>query len=250
MTTDYAYHGEIAKLLRFESSRSEPGKLISLADYAGRMQKEQKDIYYINGPNRAAIEAGPYIEAFKKQDIEVIYTLEPIDDFVLSHLGEFDGKKLVSADRADLDLPKVEETSAGGNQDAEPPLAAEVVESLTKWMKDTLGARVKEVIASKRLVDSPAIIVNPNGYMTSTMERVLYAASKEAIELGNKNLEINMHHPLIKQLAALRDTDEDFAKNVVEQIFDNALIQAGLIVDAPTMVERSYRILTRALQGR
>jgi len=250
MTTDYEYHGEIAKLLRFESSKSEPGTLISLADYAGRMQEEQKDIYYINGPNRAAIEAGPYIEAFKKQDIEVIYTLEPIDDFVLSHLGEFDGKKLLSADRADLDLPKTEDTPAGGEQDAEPPLATEAVESLTKWMKDTLGVRVKEVIASKRLVDSPAIIVNPNGYMTSTMERVLHAASKEAIELGNKNLEINAHHPLIKQLAALRDADEDFAKNVAEQIFDNALIQAGLIVDAPTMVERSYKILMRALQGK
>ena len=250
MTTDYAYHGEIAKLLRFESSKSDPGKLISLADYAGRMQEGQKDIYYINGPSRAAIEAGPYVEAFKKQDIEVIYTLEPIDDFVLSHLGEFDGKKLVSADRADLELPKTEETPAGGDQEAEPPLAAAEVESLTKWMKETLDGKVKEVIASKRLVDSPAIIVNPNGYMTSTMERVLHAASKEVIELSNKNLEINTHHPLIKQLAALRNTDEDFAKNVAEQIFDNALIQAGLIVDAPTMVERSYRILTRALQGK
>jgi len=248
MTTDYAYHSEIAKLLRFESSKSDAGKVISLADYAGRMQEGQKDIYYINGPHRAAIEAGPYVEAFKKQDIEVIYTLEPIDDFVLSHLVEFDGKKLISADRADLDLPKMEEEPAGGEKEAEPPMAATEVESLTKWIKETLGERVKEVIASKRLVDSPAIIVNPNGYMTSTMERVLHAASKEAIELGNKNLEINTHHSLIKQLAALRDTDEDFAKNVAEQIFDNALIQAGLIVDAPTMVERSYRILTRALQ--
>ncbi len=250
MTTDYEYHAEIAKLLRFESSKSEPGKLISLADYVERMGQEQKEIYYINGPSRAAIEAGPYIEAFKKQDIEVIYTLEPIDDFVMSHLGEFDGKKLVSADRADLDLPAADASETAADQDAEPPLAAGDVESLTKWLKDTLGARVKEVIVSKRLVDSPAIIVNPDGYMTSTMERVLHAASKENIELGNKNLEINTHHTLIKQLAALRDKDEDFAKSVAEQIFDNALIQAGLIVDAPTMVERNYRILARALQNK
>jgi molecular chaperone HtpG len=250
MTTDYEYHAEIAKLLRFESSKSEPGKLISLADYVERMGQEQKEIYYINGPNRLAIEAGPYIEAFKKQEIEVIYTLEPIDDFVMSHLGEFDGKKLVSADRADLTLPAAEGSETAADQDAEPPLAAGDVESLTKWLKDTLGARVKEVIASKRLVDSPAIIVNPDGYMTSTMERVLHAASKENIELGNKNLEINTHHVLIKQLAALRDKDEDFAKSVAEQIFDNALIQAGLIVDAPTMVERSYRILARVLQDK
>jgi molecular chaperone HtpG len=250
MTSDYEYHGEIAKLLRFESSRSESGKLISLADYVERMGQEQKEIYYINGPSREAIEAGPYIEAFKKQDIEVIYTLEPIDDFVMSHLGEYDTKKLVSADRADLDLPTAEGSEAAAEQDTEPALADGDVESLTKWLKETLGARVKEVIASKRLVDSPAIVVNPDGYMTSTMERVLHAANKENIELGNKNLEINTHHTLIKQLAALRDTDEDFAKSVAEQVFDNALIQAGLIVDAPTMVERSYRILARALQDR
>jgi molecular chaperone HtpG len=250
MTSDYEYHGEIAKLLRFESSRSESGKLISLADYVERMGQEQKEIYYINGPSREAIEAGPYIEAFKKQDIEVIYTLEPIDDFVMSHLGEYDTKKLVSADRADLDLPTADGSEAAAEQDTEPALADGDVESLTKWLKETLGARVKEVIASKRLVDSPAIVVNPDGYMTSTMERVLHAANKENIELGNKNLEINTHHTLIKQLAALRDTDEDFAKSVAEQVFDNALIQAGLIVDAPTMVERSYRILARALQDR
>jgi molecular chaperone HtpG len=247
MTTEYDYHSEIAKLLRFESSKSEPGKLISLAEYVERMPEDQKEIYYINGPSRKAIETGPYTEAFRKQDLEVIYTLEPIDDFVLSHLGEFEGKKLVSADRADLELPKTESTPAEEKEKDEQGLDADAVSSLTTWFKKALGSRVKEVIDSKRLVDSPAIIVNPDGYMTSTMERVLHAANKETVGHGNKNLEINTHHPLIKQLASLKENDEDFAASVAEQIFDNALIQAGLLVDAPSMVERSYRILERAL---
>ena len=249
-TSDYAYRDEIAKLLRFESSKSEPSQTVSLADYVERMADGQKEIYYINGPSRTAIESGPYVETFKKRDIEIIYTLEPIDDFVMNHLGEFDGKKLVSADRGDLDLSEIKSTEEEKKKDAEPQLETEVVESLTKWIKNSLGERVKEVIVSSRLVDSPAIVVNPDGYMTSTMERVMQAAQMEKGEaitdVGNKNLEINTAHPLIKQLSMLRATDEEFAKNVVQQIFDNALIQAGLMVDPRQMVERSYRILERA----
>jgi HSP90 family molecular chaperone len=108
-TSDYEFQKELAKLVRFESSKSETGKPVGLADYLLRMHPDQEEIYYINGANRAAIEAGPYVEMFRKKDIEIIYTMEPIDDFVLSHLGEFEGKKLVSADRADLSLAKDEE---------------------------------------------------------------------------------------------------------------------------------------------
>jgi molecular chaperone HtpG len=252
-TSDYAYRDEIAKLLRFESSKSEADKLISLAEYVERMAEGQKEIYYINGPSRAAAESGPYAEAFKKRDIEIIYTLEPIDDFVMNHLGEFDSKKLVSADRADLDLSEIKSAGEAEEEEAESSLEPEVIKSLTGWIKEALGGRVKEVIASKRLVDSPAIIVNPDGYMTSTMERVMQAARLEKgeplQEPGNKNLEINIGHPLIKQLSLLRGTDDEFAKNVIEQVFDNALIQAGLMVDPRKMVERSYKILERATKG-
>jgi len=252
-TIDYAYRDEIAKLLRFESSKSEAGKLISLADYVERMAEGQNEIYYINGPSRSAAEAGPYVEAFKKRNIEIIYTLEPIDDFVMNHLGEFAGKKLVSADRADLDLSAIKSIEGAEEKETEPSLEPEVVKSLTDWIKEALGGRVKEVIVSKRLVDSPAIIVNPDGYMTSTMERVMQAARLEKgeplQELGNKNLEINTGHPLIRQLSLLRGTDEEFARSVIEQVFDNALIQAGLMVDPRKMVERSYKILERATKG-
>jgi HSP90 family molecular chaperone len=247
VVADFSHRTELAKLLRFESSKTEPGKASSLADYLTRMQDGQKDIFYINGPSREAIEAGPYIEAFRRRQLEIIYTLEPIDDFVFSHLADFEGKKLISADRGDIELP---EPAAPAEEDetTEAALEKEITISLTRWMKEVLGAKVKEVQESKRLEDSPAIIVNPDGFLTSSMERVMRAAgqSQGLQEFGAKNLEINSRHPLIKNLATLREKDEPFARTVVEQIFDNALIQAGLVVDSRQMVERNYRILERS----
>jgi len=251
-TSDYEYQKELGKLLRFESSKSEEGKPVSLADYILRMGADQDTIYYINGPSRAAIEAGPYVEMFKKRDVEIIYTMEPIDDFVLSHLGEFDGKKLVSADRADLDLGESEDAEDQGEGEGDQKLDEQSTDSLVGWLKETLKEQVAEVIVSKRLVDAPAMIVNPDGYMTSSMERVL-AASRAEKGLGfgtdsKKNLEINPKNPIIKKLAELQQSDADFAADVALQIYDNAMIQAGLVVDPLVMVERNYKILGRALQ--
>ena len=244
-TSDFTHRDAIAKLLRFESSATKAGELTSLAEYVERMGDKQKEIYYINGQSREAIESGPYLDAFRRQDIEIIYTLEPIDDFVLSHLGEFDGKKLVSADRADLELP---DGDAAADDEIGEPLDKNVTSSLTKWMKKVLGDQVKEVKESKRLVDSPAIILNPDGFVTSAMERVMKAAGPDGPQsYGSKNLEINTRHPLIKGLADLRARDEDLARAVAEQIFDNAMIQAGLAVDPRALVERNYRILAETV---
>lgn len=248
ITSDYEFKDELGKLVRFESSKSEAGKPISLADYVLRMAPDQEEIYYINAPSREAAQAGPYTEMFKKNDIEIIYTLEPIDDFVLNHLGEFDGKKLVSADRADLKLPEGEEAADEGEKTEKK----EQQKGFFDWVKEVLGERVADVIESKRLVDSPAMIVNQDGYMTSTMERVLSAAKHENPMLGaeksKKNLELNMKNPLVINLVELKGKEEDFAKEIVEQIYDNAMLQAGLNVDPLSMVERSYRILSKAVQ--
>ncbi len=251
ITSDYEFQKELGKLVRFESSRSEQDKPISLAAYVERMKEGQEAIYYINGPSRAAIEAGPYVEMFTKKDIEILYTLEPIDDFVLSHLAEFDGKKLVSADRADLDLGK-----GGASEDkdeAESQEAGQMEQGakavLVSWLKQTLGDKVADVVESKRLAHAPAMIVNPDGYMTSSMERVMAASRREkglAPTSSKKNLEINTASPLIKQLAELQKSDELFAAEVAAQIYDNAMIQAGLVVDPLAMVERNYKILNRA----
>jgi HSP90 family molecular chaperone len=251
ITSDYDFQKELGRLVRFESSKSEAGKPIGLADYVLRMRPDQEQIYYINGPSRAAIEAGPYTEMFRKNDIEILYTMEPIDDFVLSHLGEFDGKKLVSADRADLSIPKGSEGEDVDTPSKESTLDKDAKEGLISWLKKTLAEKVADVIESKRLVDSPAMIVNPDSYMTSTMERVLAASrlEKGALhERTKKNLEINLASPLITRLSELVKTDEAFAGEVAQQIFDNAMIQAGLLVDPLEMVERNYRILNRVVK--
>ncbi|TKB12129.1 molecular chaperone HtpG [Desulforhopalus sp. IMCC35007] len=252
-TSDYEYQKEIGKLLRFESSKSEAGKPVSLADYVLRMNPDQEEIYFINGPNRASIEAGPYVEMFKQKDIEILYTLEPIDDFVLNHLGEFDGKKLKSADGADLSLAKDSDEENKEKNSDEEKQAGEDMETLTKWMQEVLADHVSEVSVSKRLVDSPAMIVNPDSYMTSSMERIMAASRKEqgfpGMEKSKKKLEINPKNNLIIKLAELHKTDADFAAQVAQQIHDNAMIQAGLVVDPLEMVERNYKILSRVVEN-
>jgi TNF receptor-associated protein 1 len=249
VTTDFEYREQLGELLFFDSSKSEDGSLTSLADYVGRMKEGQDKIYYINGPSRQALEMGPYVEMFNKRDIEIIYTLEPIDDFVLNHLGEFDGKKLVSADRADLKLPESttpDEKETNEDEKGEK-LDTDQITSLCTWLKEILGDRINEALPSNRLVDSPAMIVNSDGYLTSSMERVLQASAQEEQMAmgGKKNMEINTKSSLIKKLSALRKSDADLAGDVAEQIFDNAMIQAGLLVDSQKMVSRNYRILEK-----
>ena len=249
VTSDFEYRNELGKLLRFESSASDPGVMISLDEYISRMREGQDKIYYINGPSRVAVEYGPYVEMFKKRGVEIFYTLEPIDDFVLNHLGEYEGKKLVSADRADLSLPEsTDAASEPAAAESGAALDSDAVKKLCAWMKEILGDRIQEVKASSRLVDSPAMIVNVDGFMTSSMERLLKASGQnEAFGMGmKKDMEINTTSLLIKKLAHLHSSDPAFASDLVEQMFDNAMIQAGLLVNPMDMVQRNYRILERA----
>ena len=250
LTSDFEFQKELGKLIRFESSKSKDGTPIGLADYVLRMSPDQEEIYYINGPSRAAIEAGPYIEMFRRKDIEILYTMEPIDDFVLSHLAEFDGKKLVSADRADLSLKGGNESADDEQKEREEKLDDKKSKDLVEWLKKTLGDKVADVSVSTRLVDLPAMIVNPDGFMTSSMERVMAAGRHEkgaAHEISKKNLEINTASDLIVKLSDLISEDAVFAAEVASQIYDNAMIQAGLTVDPLEMVERNYRILGKAV---
>ncbi len=245
ITTDFEFQKELGKLLRFESSATEPGELTSLDAYIERMKDGQDSIYYINGPGRAALEHGPYVEMFKKRGVEIIYTLEPIDDFVLNHLGEYEGNKLVSADRADLRLPAGEGEEEKKSEQQGERLDQDTVADLCTFFKETLGDKIQEVKASDRLVDSPAMIVNVDGYMTSSMERIMQAQGGEAAMTGKKELQINPASPLMKKLAAVKEKQADFAADIARQIFDNAMIQAGLLVDSQEMVSRNYRILEK-----
>ena len=242
--SDFNHRKELAKLLRFESSAAPAGELVSLADYVGRLKEGQKYIYYMNGPSREVIEAGPYLEAFRARDIEVLYTHEPIDDFVFTHLGEYDEKKLVSADQAELELPgKVDE-----GEQANESLDSAQIADLTVWFKETLGDQVAEVRESARLVDSPVILINLDENMTSSMQRVMQMVNQNMGVEGRKALEINPRHSLIKGLATLREKDAEFAKTAALQIYDNALIASGMMVDPRGMVDRLNRILERAVK--
>lgn len=238
--TDFSHRDDVAKLLRFESSKSEPGKMVSLPDYIDRMKEGQEEIYFINGPTRASIEAGPYLEAFRAADLEVLYTNEPVDDFALSNLAEFEGKRLVSADAAELNIP-------APSKDGVESLSYDQIRDLTGWLKEVLGDKVSEVRESSRLVESPAIVLDLDGMMTGSMQRFMQTLNGELGEMGRKVLEINPGHALIKRLLTLREEDEALAGIVAEQVLDNALIAAGLVQDPRLMVDRIYRIMEQSL---
>jgi molecular chaperone HtpG len=233
---DFTHKEQITKLLRFESSLTEKGKTTSLADYVTRMGSEQKEIYYLVGPNRAAIECGPYLEGFKARNLEVLFCYESVDEYVMNNVREFDGKKLTAADHADVklaDLPK-----------PEGALSEDDTKKLTTWLKDTLGERVAEVKASDRLVDSPALALNADKFMSPHMRRMMKAMNKDGGESPLRvNLEINPRSAVMKRLFETHTSAPDRAKLVAEQILDNALISAGLLDDATPMVARLYKLL-------
>lgn len=246
VTADFENRTDLARLLRYRSSATEGDAYTSLDEYIGRMREDQKEIYYINGRSREAIESGPYVGAFRNRGIEVLYLFEPVDDFVMASLGEYDGKKLVSADSADIEL-----SESDTDNDMKKELSDDDVKNLAEWMKDTIGERVQDVRESHRLMDRPAIVVNPDSGLTTTMQKVMKAAGRDFGMNSEKILEINPNHPLIVTLKKLRDGDADkgFLQTCVLQIFDSALAEAGLLDDPREMVDRIYGIMSRALEG-
>ena len=236
---DYTHKDELVKLLRFESSLTEKGKTTSLADYVTRMGADQKEIYFLLGPSRAAIEAGPYLEGFKARNLEVLFCYESVDEYVMSNVREFDGKKLIAADHADVKLADAPKPPA-----AEGDLSEADAKSLAEWLKTTLGDRVEEVKASDRLVDSPALAVNADKFMSPQMRRMMKAMNKDGADAPVKvNLEINPRHAVIKHLAAAKTASPEKAALIAEQILDNSLISAGLFEDPSKMVARLYKLL-------
>ena len=233
---DFTHKDQLMKLLRFESSLTEKGKTTSLADYVTRMGSEQKEIYYLVGPNRAAIESGPYLEGFKARNLEVVFCYEAVDEYVMNNVREFDGKKLTAADHADVklaDLPKPE----GALSEAD-------TKTLSTWLKETLGERVAEVKASDRLVDSPVLALNADKFMSPHMRRMMKAMNRDGADSPLRvNLEINPRHAVIKRLFDTRTANPDRAKLVAEQLLDNALIGAGLLDDPTSMVARLNKLL-------
>jgi len=241
--TDMDNREKIAKLLRFESTVTEAGQYTTFAEYVERMKEEQKGIYYLTGPSRAVIESGPYLEAFKANGLEVLFLTEQVDELVMNHLNEFDGKKLESADSAELEL---EDVAPGEGE----PLDDGRFEGLAQWLKESLGSAVAEVKKSTRLVDSPMAALNADKFMTPGMRQMMRQMNpNQAEDPVRVHLDLNPRHDLIKNLDALRDNDADLAKLVAEQLRDNALVAAGYMEDPRPMVNRMNDLLTRIAKG-
>lgn len=243
IAADFKNRDQLAKLLRYESSAAEKGNFTTLDEYISRMKEDQKEIYYLYSPNRETLEAGPHLEAFKARGLEVLYLYEPVDEFVMTSLKQYGEKDIISADNADIQL---DEVSPESREDAIPE---DVANALCEWIKEELGESVNEVKISKRLVDSPAIALNADKFMTPSMRRMMKAMKKDVDLKNTVNLEINPGHKLIKNLASLKDKDSETAKLVAEQIFDNALISAGFLEDPRAMVSRVYQILERVTES-
>ncbi len=239
VATDYTHREGLGKLLRYETSTTKKGELTSLSAYVTRMGAEQKEIYYLLAPNREAAEASPYYEVFLSRGTEVVFMYDPWDEFVMEHLHTFEGKTLKAAEKADLGLEKTEGESLSEADGA----------ALAKWMKETLGEAVREVRISQRLVESPAVLVDSDKYMTSSMRRILKAAGKGQEGSGNapQDLEINPRSPIIIRLSAQRGADAALAGTVTEQLLDNARVSAGLLEDPRAMLKRMTELLERVL---
>ncbi len=242
VATDFTHKEALGRLLRFESSALETGKVTSLAEYVKRMTAEQKEIYCLLAPNRAAAESSPYFEVFRERKLEVLFLYDPWDEFVIDHLREFDGKDLRHAEKADLNIDEATKKE-GALDDAQAA-------ALAKWLKDSLGDKVGEVRVSKRLVNSPAVVVDADEHMTAQMRRMMKAISKsrEALPEGRQNLEINPSHAIIARLDRMRAKDAELAAAVAEQLLDNARVAAGVLDDPRTMLTRLNGLLEKVLR--
>ena len=234
VASDFEHREQLQGLLRFESSRKGEGELVSLEDYLSGMREGQEEVYYLSGSAREAIENGPHMEFFRREDVEVLFVYEPIDEFVMSTLGEYKEKKIVSADSVDIGV---------AGKDAES--SSEEEKSLCGWMKEVLGERVGDVRMSRRLFESPAAAFNSDSAMTQGMKRIMRNISAGADMRSVVRLEINGDHALIKNLASMKEKDGEFAAIIVEQLFDNALLAAGYMENPGSMVGRINRLLER-----
>ncbi|MDD2764346.1 MAG: molecular chaperone HtpG [Opitutaceae bacterium] len=236
---DHTYKDELMKLLRYESSLTKPGELTGFADYVSRMPDGQKEIYYLVGPSREAIEAGPYLEGFRARNLEVLFCHENVDEYAMSHVHAFDDKRLLAADHADV---KLGDLPAPPGEDA---LAGAQLQTLVTWLKETLGNRVAEVKGSDRLVGSPALALNADKFSSPHMRRLMKAMKTEGADDSPPRVELHLNprHAVIKHLAAAREAKPEVAKLMAEQVLDNALIAAGLLDDPQKMVARIYKLL-------
>jgi molecular chaperone HtpG len=239
---------KLSEFLRYYSSTS-GDEQIGLKDYVSRMKENQKDIYYITGESRDVVASSAFVEKVKKRGFEVVYMTEPIDEYCVQQLKEFDGKKLVSVTKEGLELPEDEEDKKKRESDAER------FENLCKVMKDILDKRVEKVTVSTRLVSSPCCIVTSQYGWSANMERIMKAqALRDSSTMGymaaKKHLEVNPDHPIIKALKTKVDADKNdkSVKDLVILLFETSLLSSGFSLENPqTHGERIFRMIKMGL---
>ncbi len=250
---DFENRDTLAQLMRFNSSTcSDSQGLVSLKEYVDRMKPDQKEIYYITAVNRETMEKSPYLEIFHKKGIEVLYLTDPHDEFLLSGLIEFEKKPIRSADQANLDLLKDTDKKIVDTSE-EPQNYEEIFKHLLKTMRVTLADKVLDVRESQRLSESPCCLVNPDGVPSVHVQKLIQMVDKE-YKASKKIMEINRKNRMIQNLARMNENPsyQSLIEKIVHQLFENALMQDGIVFDPLAMVPRLNDLmeeLTKAMIG-
>jgi HSP90 family molecular chaperone len=249
--TDLKWKEDLAKLLRMESSKTQENVNTTLEKYVADMHPSQTEIYYLCIPSRSYAESSPYFETFQKRGVEVLFLYHSIDDFVMSNLAEYKGKKLVSIESQNAS-DSIKDINPENVEDKKPEnenlgdLKGEKFTSFATWMKDVLSTRVTTVVETTRLSSSPAVVID---HESASFRRMMKMVDPTRAPTQPKvQLQINPAHPVILRLNQVREVDSLLARDVAEQIMDNAMIQAGLLDDNRSMVPRITKLLDRALQ--
>lgn len=230
---DFANKERIAKLIRFASTHADTeDQTVSLADYIGRMKEGQDKIYYVTADTFAAAKNSPHLEFFRAKGVEVLLLSDRVDEWMISHLTEFEGKKLQSVAKGDLDLDKL----AGEEEKKEQEQEADAFKGLAEKIRETLADKVKEVRVTHRLTSSPACLVAGEHDMSGNLERLLKAAGQN-VPMTKPILEINPKHALVQRLKD--QTDSEKFGDWSHILFDQALLaEGGQLEDPATFVRR------------
>jgi len=244
---DSTNRAKIADLLRYQTTKSGE-EVISLKEYVDRMKEGQEDIYYITGESIQAVTASPFLEGLKKKGLEVLYLVDPIDEYAVQQIKEYDGKKLKSVTKEGLSLDDEEEKKKTEERKAD-------FESLCALIKETLGQKVEKVEVSTRLTDSPCALVPSEFGWSANMERIMKAqalrdSSMSSYMVSKKTMEINAEHPIMTELRSKGDADKSdkTVKDLIWLLFDTALLTSGFSLEEPTQFAgRIHRMIKLGL---
>lgn len=244
---DYGFKSDIAALLRFPSTKCEKDEVISFDDYVERMPKDQDCIFYTCSPNRKIVEDSPYYEPFKLNDVEVILCHEAIDEFVMNNLNLFKGKRLynIESQAAAEEMAKKSKIESATSK-----LDEKEEKEMTEWVKETLGkALVSNVSVNNRISSSPALLRDHDSAISRRLMMMMPGSKLNGMPIPPQKLEINTSHKVIVGLNKLRKTKPEIAKEVLQQVYDNALISAGLLQDPRTIIKRLNKLMENVVES-